>query len=35
MQDEFAFASQMHAKAAIESGLFRDEIVQCTSAKER
>jgi len=27
MQDEFALASQMHAKAAIESGRFKDEIV--------
>jgi 3-oxoadipyl-CoA thiolase len=27
MQDEFALNSQMRAKAAIESGLFRDEIV--------
>ncbi len=27
MQDEFALTSQMRAKAAIESGLFRDEIV--------
>jgi 3-oxoadipyl-CoA thiolase len=27
MQDEFAFASQMHAKVAIESGRFKDEVV--------
>ena len=27
MQDEFAFNSQMRAKAAIESGRFKDEIV--------
>src|SRR5512136_146999 len=27
MQDEFAYQSQMRAKAAIESGRFRDEIV--------
>ena len=27
MQDEFAFTSQMRAKAAIESGRFKDEIV--------
>jgi len=30
MQDEFAFNSQMHAKAAIESGRFKDEIVPVT-----
>jgi 3-oxoadipyl-CoA thiolase len=27
MQDEFALTSQMHAKAAIESGRFKDQIV--------
>jgi 3-oxoadipyl-CoA thiolase len=30
MQDEFAYQSQMRAKAAIKSGVFRDEIVPVT-----
>jgi 3-oxoadipyl-CoA thiolase len=35
MQDEFAFTSQMHARSAIQSGRFKDEIVPVTIPQKK